>query len=274
MTQSYTRVGLGGFGAIGRAIGEHLLSAQSGPFQFIGAVSLTRPPDGYIIRDFSELARISDIGIEALPPDSASECAKAFLRFDKDIIMATTGNVAWDTELLDILRHSKGRIIVPYGAISTVPNIKTLAQSCKERDIKNVKIVSTKPPSGFKGDYDETKGGLQTMFTGHASGAVKKYGKNANVSVSLALGCGLSPKDVRVEIYADPDQKLNKHRILVEFDDGSLFDEYCENVPDPANPKTSLGTADSLISALKDPENEAFTILTAKNISFLDAAPA
>ena len=75
------------------------------------------------------------------------------------------------------------------------------------------------------------------------------------------------------QYFADPDQSLNKHRIIAQLADGSVFDEYCENIPDPANPKTSLGTADSLIAALTNPRDEAFTILTADNISFLDAAP-
>jgi len=91
------------------------------------------------------------------------------------------------------------------------------------------------------------------MFEGSATDAVAKYGKNANVGVSVALAARLAGHAMRVKIIADPAATGNTHHIEASGPREKL-DNQATNKPSK-NPKTSQGTAASVIDCLRDPAN-------------------
>lgn len=245
MDKSIKKVGVAGYGAIGKPLCDALESGSLPGFTLAGISSLNHSTS------FEELIERSDVIVEALPPDIVPELAIPSLMANKTLILASTGTLLTYPEILGALNGSAGCIIGPYGALAKIPDIKSL----KNMDIQNIKIVSTKPPAGFGLDISER----QLIFSGSAKEAVAKYGKNANVSASLAFGCSFDGEEVLVEIWADPEASGNSHRVIADTTQGH-FEQSIINRPDPNNPKTSIGTAESVIDALINPDNAFFVL--------------
>lgn len=244
------KVGIAGYGAIGKVVADALERGHLDGLTLSGISSLDHD------MPFCDLITASDIIVEALPPEVVPSLAIPALQAGKTIILASTGTLLTYPEIIKTLHGSTGRIIGPYGAIAKIPGINTL----KNKKFNKVKIVSIKPPKGFNLDLNERS----LIFKGSSRDAVAKYGKNANVSASLAFGCGFSGDDVAVEIWADPAAEGNSHRIIATNDHGDVvFDQSVTNKPDPNNPKTSIGTAESVIEALVHPKS-AFFVLQSK----------
>jgi len=72
--------------------------------------------------------------------------------------------------------------------------------------------------------------------------------ENANVVAALALAVG-DPDAVEVELMADPEARTNSHHVEARGDGGAIRLSV-ENLPMPANPKTSRLTAYSIPDAI------------------------
>ena len=96
------------------------------------------------------------------------------------------------------------------------------------------------------------------IFAGNALEAAAGFPANVNVAATLSLA-GIGPERTQVEIWADPQAQGNTHAIEVtsEF---STFRASIENTPDPANPKSSMLTAKSIIRILRD-QKDALVVL-------------
>jgi aspartate dehydrogenase len=203
--------------------------------------------------DFEMLVRECDIIVECLPPDKARDVAELVIAHGKTMVMISSCTLVLYPDLIAKAEASKARIIVPSGALSgldavSAMSIDTIAES---------KIISTKPPKGFKNApyVIENKIDLDSMqkrvmiFEGNVFEAAKAFPANVNVAASLALA-GIGPEKTQVEVWADPDAKGNSHEIFVTGS-GSVVRAKIENLPDPTNPKSSMQAGYSIVAALK-----------------------
>jgi len=198
--------------------------------------------------------------VECLPPKIVPELATKTIKAQKTLVLISSCALLIYPEILDTHKDINSRIIVPSGALTGLDGVKAL----KKLGIKNSKIASNKKPSGFTGaPYVEEmgidltqiqqKGARTKIFEGNAIDAAKGFPANVNVAATLSLA-GIGAQNTIVEIWADPEAIGNSHAIEVsgEF---STIRATVENMPDPANPKSSMLAAQSIVSALEDMNN-------------------
>lgn len=250
-------VGIAGLGAIGSAVGRALIKGIDG-LEWIAASDIN-PNDEFDIPlvDFDELVEDCDIIIEALPPKIVPELAIKAIKAQKTLVLISSCALLIYPEILDTHNSVHSRIIVPSGALTGLDGVKAL----KKLGIQNSTIASNKKPSGFSGaPYVEEMGidlaQIKTrtkIFEGNAIEAAKGFPANVNVAATLSLA-GIGAENTSVEIWADPEAVGNSHAIIVtgEF---STIKCTVENMPDPANPKSSMLAAQSIVTALEDMNN-------------------
>ncbi len=247
------KIGIAGLGAIGGAVSKALESGIEG-YDFVAVSesdpgkSLPRPNMG-----FAELAENCDIVVECLPPSIAPILAKEVLSRGKELVLITSSAMLMRPEIRDWAEEGGGRIIIPSGALAALDAVRALSHL----GITSARISSTKPPRGFAGAPYVVENNIDLsaidkptiIFEGNALEAARGFPANVNVAATLSLG-GIGPEATRVEIRADPDAKGNAHEIEVKSD-YSVITAKVENLPDPANPKSSILAAQSIIATLK-----------------------
>ena len=87
------------------------------------------------------------------------------------------------------------------------------------------------------------------LFEGSAREAARAFPANVNVAATLSLA-GIGPERTRVAVWADPVASGNSHEIEVATDLCTLSATVASQ-PDPANPKSSVLAAQSVIAALR-----------------------
>lgn len=259
-------VGIAGLGAIGSAVARALVKGIDG-LELAAASNLEPNPEfpDIPLMDFEALCETCDIIVEALPPAAVPALAQQALAKQKTLVLISSCALLMFPEILDIHKTAHSRIIVPSGALAGIDGVKGL----KELGIQNSKIASTKAPRGFSGapyvdkmgidlEQIQTSGVKTRIFEGNALEAANGFPANVNVAATLSLA-GIGAENTRVEIWADPHAKGNAHEITIESE-FSTFTARIENKPDPANPKSSMLAAQSIIAVLKD-MNNALVIL-------------
>lgn len=262
MSNMPKKVGIAGMGAIGSAVARALVSGING--YVLHAASDISPSDEFPIpyMDFNQLSEESDIIIEALPPKVVPELTKAVFTYNKPLILVSGCALLLFPEIKEQDGFNLNRIIVPSGALSGLDGVASLAQM----GIQSAEIATTKKPMGYAGapyiiDNNIDLSAItekQRLFSGNAREAAKAFPANINVAATLSLA-GIGPEKTRVDIWADPNVPGNTHEIRVvgEF---STITGKVENTPDPANPKSSMLAAASVISVLKKLENKLVTL--------------
>ncbi len=259
------KIGIAGLGAIGSAVGRALNKGIDG-LTWIGACDPNPNPEFDIpFMSDDDLIASSDIIIECLPPQYVPELAIKTIKAQKTLILISSCALLIYPEILDthnsinkdINTQKKPKIIVPSGALSGLDGVKAL----KKLGIKECVIASTKKPSGFHGapyvDNNAIDLSVITtrtkLFSGNAIEAAKGFPANVNVAATLSLA-GIGAENTKVEIWADPDIKGNTHefKVIGEF---SQIESKITNTPDPANPKSSMLAAQSIVACLEDINN-------------------
>lgn len=252
-------VGIAGAGAIGSAVIRALQSAQG-----IDGFSLHAISDPYCDTDFGvenvsfdTLIEQSNLIIECLPAHIVPELATKVFQKNKDIIFISSAALLVYPEILETHKASQSRAYLPSGALCGLDGVIAM----KEMGIQSATIASNKKPSGFSGapyivenamDLSAITG-RTLIFEGNALEASKGFPANVNVAATLSLA-GVGANDTRVEIWADPDAKGNSHEITVKSAYSTLTSRI-ENMPDPANPKSSVLAAQSIVATLRNMTN-------------------
>jgi aspartate dehydrogenase len=248
------KVGIAGVGAIGSAVARALTKGIPG-FDFICASDI-KPSSEFNIPyvSFEDLAQKCDLIVEALPPAVVPSLTEQVFKYNKDLILISSCSLLMFPAILDQRKASNSRIMVPSGALTGFDGVSSLAQL----GIKTARIASSKPPMGYGGApyVIENKIDLSTittkqrLFKGNALEAAKGFPANVNVAATLSLA-GIGAERTEVEIWADPTATGNSHEIEVigEF---STIRASVANAPDPANPKSSMLAAQSIVSLLKN----------------------
>ncbi|MGY8676340.1 aspartate dehydrogenase [Bradyrhizobium sp. UFLA05-153] len=258
--QQDVRVAIAGLGSIGTKIAVELdrgieglvlsaIAARDPDKHRAFLSSLRQPP---AILPIEQLAEAADIVVECAPSHLLRSIVEPVVRRGKAAVVVSVGALLDNSDLIDLAKANRGRIIVPTGALIGLDAVNAAAVGT----IHSVKMVTRKPIDGLKGapfivrngiDIDNLREPLR-LFAGTAREAAKGFPANLNVAVALSLA-GIGPDRTMVEIWADPSVTRNVHRIEVEAD-SARFSMGIENIPSE-NPKTGMITALSVIALLR-----------------------
>ena len=255
------RVGLIGYGSIGRKLGEAVLRGEAGRCE-LAAVLVRRPgkvtggeqpPPCPVTSDAADfLATAMDLVIEAAGHDALKSYAEDVLRQGKDLLVISVGAFAdagFQQRVERAAHDYGGRLYLATGAIAGLDAIAAAAVGGLESVIHSVR----KPPRGLlppgEAAEAERSGEARELYNGPARQAAIQFPENVNVAAAVSLaGLGLDRTTVRV--VADPGVTRNTHEIEARGEFGELR-VLLQNVPSE-NPKTGRLTAMSVIKALRN----------------------
>lgn len=250
-------VGVVGVGAIGSAVVRAL---QSG----IKGCRLACISDPYLTRDYGAenvdldvLVARCDLIVECLPADQVPQLARLCFDAGKDIVFISSAALLLYPDILKQMGKSRARGILPSGALCGLDGVVAM----REMGIRSAKIASTKPPKGFSGAPFVIENNINVerilektlIFEGNALEAARGFPANVNVAATLSLA-GIGAEKTRVEVWADPLAVGNMHEISVQSA-YSILTSRIENEPDPANPKSSVLAAQSIVATLRNLHN-------------------
>lgn len=259
------KVGLIGFGAIGRAIAEswprHLCDLDQlcvilVRAHQIGATARLVSPDTLVTADLvTFLAQKPEIVIEAAGHDAVAEYAGAILARSGHLHLFSTGALADDSlraRLIAAAKHGGGRIIIPTGALAGFDGLLSM----RAAGLTSVKYTSTKPVAAWHRTAAEAACELheltmpQVIFSGSAREAAKAFPRNANLAAAVALA-GIGFDRTEVALVADPTASDNTGQIDAVSSVGTLH-VVLSGAGFAENPKSSQITAMSAIATLLD----------------------
>lgn len=258
------RVGLIGFGAIGRSIAGlwHSLPAHS--FMLAGACTRScqveqarhaLPNETQLCADIDQLlAMRPDCVIEAAGHDVVQTHGAQILRRGCSIYLLSVGSLAQEelrNSLIAAASESESQILVPAGALAGFDGLLALATD----DLRFVKYTSTKPCKAWQGTLASETHDLDRLtqptviFQGSAGEAARLYPKNANLAAAVALA-GLGFDRTKVELIADPHASGNIGSVEAVGRTSTLNLTVSSNPS--SNPKTSANVGGSVIAALRN----------------------
>ena len=248
------QVALIGFGAIGRALAAELGKDSAYRLAVLrrGAVPLPREIGAFDTLEALIAARPALV-VEAAGQGAVEAYAPALIEAGISLVITSTGALADDGLLHRLVlaaETSGARLIVPAGAVGGLDYLTAVAGLPDAQ----VHYTSRKPPAAWSeelrtlGHDPEALSSEVVLFEGSAGEAARRYPRNLNAGLTVALAVGPALADVRV--IADPAVTDNTHEIAVESPAGSALMRFA-NRPAPDNPKTSLLTALSLAAAVR-----------------------
>jgi aspartate dehydrogenase len=239
-----------GQGAIASTLLEQLSQAKipthMKPF-FIGFVS--REPGSLV----SIIQQAPDVIVEAAGHQALRAYGTQILESGIDLLTASVGALAdqdLETQLKQMAEQSGAALLIPSGALGGLDALR----SARWAGIEQVRYVSEKSPKAWRGTAAESMLNLdavttkQIFFTGTARQAALRFPQNANVAAAVALA-GVGFDKTHVQLCADPDATINRHRVLAEGPFGTI-NVTIEGRVLPSNPKTSMLAPMSLVDAL------------------------
>lgn len=242
------RVGIIGYGAIGSAILNRVLLKYINGLQIFiydkdpKKTSEVRNslPEVNVKKSLNSIVNTCDFIIETASIACVRELLPILVSRPRDVLFMSVGGLLGKEKILNKIRLSGKKVIIPSGAIAGIDAIKALSlwgikklllKTFKPREvliqspyvIKNkIKIKNLQKP--------------QLIFKGSVKQAIKSFPRSINVSATLLIYSGL--KDFEVQIYASSEKDKITHIIEVVSDISTLTIS-CENFPSPHNPRTS-----------------------------------
>lgn len=188
-----------------------------------------------------DTAAAVDFLIEAAAPTAVKSVIEAAIRHHRNCLIMSIGGLVAEPELLERARLAGILVRLPSGALCGLDGVR----SAREAGLEKVTLTTRKPPKGLAGAPYIVEKGIEldkltestVIFEGTAREAIKGFPKNVNVAVALSLA-GIGPDRTTVRVIAEPGSDVNSHEVVAEGAFGRLR-TLTENVPSPANPKTS-----------------------------------
>lgn len=256
------RVGIIGCGTIGSEIAKACAGALSEKLDLAAICDLDEAKAAELNKILNrkiavlkpeELIRKVDLVIEAASAKISASILERAIKAGKGILIMSVGGLLGREDLLKLAEDKRVRVYLPSGAICGLDGLKSAATG----RIDSVTLTTRKPPKGLEGaPYIKAKGiNLSSIseetviFEGDARQAMEGFPQNINVSAVLSLA-GIGAGRTRVKIVTSPDYTKNIHEVEVVGESGRIITR-TENVPSPANPKTSMLAVLSAIATLK-----------------------
>ena len=255
------KVGIAGFGAIGKVVGEALDQGIDG-LELAGicvrdvARGETRM-EGFLkpvpVMTPEELAETCDIIVECVPKEAFNDFAIPALNAGRLFVTVSAAGILANPDTVELAQNGEGRIILATGALLGLDAVRAAA----EGTIEEVVMITRKPPNALIGaphlvENDISVEGLnepKKVFDGSARDGAAGFPANVNVAAALGLA-GIGPDRTKLEIWADPNLNRNTHSIRVVAD-SATFEMSIENVQSEEKPGTGKITALSVIACLR-----------------------
>ena len=255
------KVGIAGFGSIGKVVGKALDQGIEG--LELAAISVRNIERGLNrmsgfkkpvpVLDPQELADTCDIIVECVPKEAFNSFAIPALSAGRLFVTVSAAGILANPSTIKMAEDGKGRIILATGALLGLDAVRAAA----EGTIEEVVMITRKPPNALTGaphliDNDISVEGLnepKKVFDGSAREGAAGFPANVNVAAALGLA-GIGPDRTKLEIWADPGLTRNTHSIRV-VSDSATFEMSIENVQSEEKPGTGKITALSVIACLR-----------------------
>lgn len=252
------KVGLIGFGQIGRAVADAIAAGQAGDTELVAILVRDRSRasasahDSLLLTDPDDLiASDAELIVEVAGHAALKQYIAAVLESGKDMMTISVGAFADSTflESIESLARRTGRhVLIPSGAIAGLDMISSAALA----PLDSVTHTTRKPPKAFTteqlGSTEEPKEPL-LLFDGKARDGVGLFPENVNVAAAVSLA-GIGLDRTRLRVFADPTVQRNVHEVEVIGDFGTLL-IHVENEPTD-NPKTGRVVPLSVTKALRN----------------------
>ena len=255
------KVAVGGLGTIGLPVARALDSGIHG-LELAAVSARDRDKAARNMADFAnpvpflglaELAGQADIVVESAPAAVFAELAEAAVEAGRILVTVSCGALLDRMDLVERARETGARIVIPTGALLGLDAVRAAA----EGTIHSARIVTRKPPASLAGAPYLAEQGIdldglseaRKIFEGTAREGARGFPANVNVAAALSLA-GVGPDETRLEIWADPAQTRNAHKIVIEAE-AARFEMQIENVPSEENPRTGKLTPLSVIATLR-----------------------
>jgi aspartate dehydrogenase len=257
------KVGLAGFGNVGRDLAKRLSAGAIGEMQLVAVsardLAKAKAAAGEIspslrVVPLSELPALCDVVVECATADSFAEIARLVLGQGKTLVCVSAGGVPSCPDLVELARRHGGRVRVASGALPGLDIIRCAA----EGTIRKVHLKSRIKPSSMAHEQYVLERGHDfekrpptepiLIFEGTAGVAAAHFPRHFNVAVSLSLA-GIGFDRTTVEIWIDPGIPGAVHQVEVEGDEIGLT-MTSRNRPSE-NPRTSRIVSPSIIAALR-----------------------
>ena len=258
------KLGVVGCGAIGSRIALSVMKELKASFTLSALYDIDQAKAqslagrlkvrGGAAKTLEDIIGRSDIVVEAVNTPATVDIVRKSLKAGKNILVMSIGRLLDDSSLFSLAVRSKGRLLLPSGAVAGLDAIKAASLL----GFTSLTLTSRKPPAGFTDNrYIKEKGisltGLKkdiVLFDGKVADAVHRFPQNINVAAAVALAAGPKAK-LNVRIIASPEVKRNTHELVVEGPFGRITTR-TENTVCPDNPKTSYLAVMSGIRTLQE----------------------
>jgi aspartate dehydrogenase len=256
------RVGLIGFGTIGRAVAERLRRGEGGPARLCAVLvrdlSRLRPDDrvhhgDVFCADRAAFLRARlDWVVEAAGHAALREHGAAALRGGVNLLALSAGALADDAllaELRSAATEAGRRVLVPSGGMGALD----LLSSAAVGELDAVELTTRKPPRALLPPDEAAavvaSGAARQLFDGVAREAAALFPENLNICAALGLA-GIGLDRTRVRVYADPAVERNTHHVVARGEFGE-YELTLRHIPSE-NPKTGRIVALSVVKALRN----------------------
>lgn len=248
------RVGVVGWGAIGRVVGTALAEGA------VPGAELVRVVDNQALgglpvpqASVQDALDSCDLLVEAAGQGFVRDCGAQILRAGADLLVASSGALTDEDLTRSLLEAGPGRVYFTGGAVGgldLLQAVRTLGE------LTSVRLTTTKLPGTLEQPWmDEellarmrTATGPVEVMRGTARDVPVRFPRSTNVAASVALAVGDLDR-VEVSVVADPGARLTRHVIEAEGPHGHYRFEV-NHAPDPVNPATSQVVPHAVLRSL------------------------
>ncbi|MBZ4020511.1 aspartate dehydrogenase domain-containing protein [Streptomyces purpurogeneiscleroticus] len=237
------KVGLVGWGAIGRIVGTALAEGNVPGAELICIVDNRALGDAPVPQlSFEDALDHCDLIVEAAGQSVVREWGERVLRSGTDLLVASTGALTDEDLASALLAAGPGRVYFTGGAVGGLDLLQAVRSL---GPLADVTLTTTKLPGTLEQPWmDEdllhrmrTATGPVEVMRGTARDVPVKFPKSTNVAASVALAVG-DLDAVRVHVVADPAARHTRHVIEASGSHG-VYRFEVQHLPDPGNPATS-----------------------------------
>ena len=242
-TRAHRRVGVVGWGSIGRVVGRALADGAV-PGAELVCVMDNRPISGSPAPQATveEALHRCDLIVEAAGQGFVREWGARILGSGTDLLVASTGALTDEALSRKLTGGGPGRVYFTGGAVGGLDLLQAVRGL---GELHHVRLTTTKLPGTLEQPWMDqellrrmrTATGPVEVMCGTAREVPAKFPRSTNVAASVALAVGDLDK-VEVSVVADPAATLTRHVIEADGEYGSYRFEV-NHVPDPVNPATS-----------------------------------
>jgi aspartate dehydrogenase len=247
------RVGLIGYGAIGRAL--HASLKPEDDIELVGALvarpTLARGQTTVTMCASVEelLALLPEVVVEAAGHDALRCHGPSVLSAGVDLLMVSVGafaDPAVEHAIVESACTGKSRAVVVSGAIGALDAIA----AARVGGLSRVTHTTRKPARALlPADEARALQAPRELFRGTAREGALRFPESINVAAAVSLA-GLGLDRTEVCVIADPGLDRNQHEVVAEGAFGELRFEI-RNIPSDDNPRTGRLVAMSVLHALR-----------------------